>query len=95
MVADLLEIKGANPFRVRAYRNAARTIGGLSKSVADLIAESKPLTYFSGIGKDLAEKIKEILATGQLFQLRELEKDLPPGMCSEGSKSIKADMRMN
>jgi hypothetical protein len=42
-VADLLEIKGANPFRVRAYRNAARTISGLSKSVADLIAENKPL----------------------------------------------------
>ena len=67
-VADLLEIKGANPFRVRAYRNAARIIGGLSISVADLIAENKPLTDFSGIGKDLAEKIKEILATGQLSQ---------------------------
>lgn len=39
--ADLLEIKDANPFRVRAYRDAARTIGGLAKSVADLVAVAK------------------------------------------------------
>ena len=52
-VADLLEIKGANPFRLRAYRDAARIIGGLSKRVADLITEGKPLTDFPGIGKDL------------------------------------------
>ena len=56
-VADLLEISDANLFRVRAYRNAARTIGSLAKSVADLIAEDKPLTDFSGIGKDLGVKI--------------------------------------
>jgi DNA polymerase (family X) len=79
-VADLLEIKGANPFRVRAYRNAARTIGSLSKSVADLIAEDRPLTDFSGIGKDLAEKIEEIVKTGTLSQLKGLEKDLSPGL---------------
>jgi DNA polymerase (family X) len=79
-VADLLEIKGANPFRVRAYRNAARTIGSLSKSVADLIAEDRPLTDFSGIGKDLAEKIEEIVKTGTLSQLKALEKDLSPGL---------------
>jgi DNA polymerase (family 10) len=79
-VADLLEIKGANPFRVRAYRNAARTIGSLSKNVADMIAEDKALTDFSGIGKDLAEKIKEIVDTGKLSQLTALEKVLPPGL---------------
>lgn len=79
-VADLLEIKGANPFRVRAYRNAARTIGSLSKSVADLIAEDRSLTDFSGIGKDLAEKIEEIVKTGTLSQLKALEKDLSPGL---------------
>lgn len=79
-VADLLEIKGANPFRVRAYRNAARTIGSLAKNVADLIAEGKALTDFSGIGKDLAEKIKEIVDTGKLSQLTALEKVLPPGL---------------
>lgn len=95
-VADLLEIKGANPFRVRAYRNAARTIGSLSKSVADLTAEDRPLTDFSGIGKDLAEKIEEIVRTGTLSQLKELEKDLSPGLHDMlripklGPKKIKA-----
>ncbi len=79
-VADLLEINGANPFRVRAYREAARIIGGLSTSVADLIAESKPLTDFSGIGKDLAGKIKEIVDTGKLSLLEKLEKKLSPGL---------------
>ena len=79
-MADLLEINNANPFRIRAYRNAARIIGSLSKSVADLIAEGKPLTDFSGIGKDLAGKIKEIVDTGTLAQLEKLEKDLPPGL---------------
>jgi DNA polymerase (family 10) len=79
-VADLLEIKGANPFRVRAYRNAARTIGGLSKNVSDLIAEDRPLTDLAGIGEDLAQKIKEIVDSGKLRQLKDLEKDLAPGL---------------
>ena len=79
-VADLLEIKGANPYRVRAYREAARTIGGLSKRVADLIVEGKPLTDFSGIGKDLAGKIREVVESGRLSQLKKLEKDLSPGL---------------
>ena len=95
-VADLLEIRGANPFRVRAYRNAARTIGSLAISVADLIAEDKPLTDFSGIGKDLAEKIRELVETGKLSQLKELEKDLPSGLLDLlrisglGPKKVKA-----
>ncbi|MGD1969907.1 MAG: PHP domain-containing protein [Desulfobacterales bacterium] len=72
-VADLLEISGADPFRVGAYRDAARTIGGLSKSVAELIAEGKKMTDFYGIGKDLAEKIKEIVKTGKLSLLERLE----------------------
>lgn len=79
-VANLLEIEGANPFRVRAYREAARTIGGLSKSVADMIAEGQSLTDLYGIGKDLSQKIKEIVDTGKLAQLKKLEKRLPPGL---------------
>jgi DNA polymerase (family 10) len=75
-VANLLEIRGANPFRVRAYRKAARTSGGLSKGVADLIAGGTPLTDFSGIGNDLAKKIKEMVDWGRLSQLEDLEKDL-------------------
>jgi DNA polymerase (family 10) len=71
-VADILEIQGANPFRVRAYRNGARTISGLGRNVADMVAEDEDLTDLQGIGTDLAGKIEEIVATGSLEQLEEL-----------------------
>jgi len=79
-VADLLEIEGANPFRVRAYRNAARTIGGLSRSVADMVQASEDLSELPGIGEDLAGKIDEIVKTGGLEQLQEIEDRTPPGL---------------
>ena len=78
--ADLLEIQGANPFRVRAYRNVARTLGGMSKSVAAMGGNGKALSDLPGIGKDLAEKIKEIIETGKLSQLKDLEKEMPSGL---------------
>jgi DNA polymerase (family 10) len=77
-VADLLEILDENPFRVRAYRNAARAIGGLSQSVAAMVEEGKDLTELPGIGKDLAGKIGEIVKTGYLSQLQDLEDRIPP-----------------
>jgi DNA polymerase (family 10) len=76
--ADLLEIEGANPFRIRAYRNAARTIASLGQSVADMARQGKDFTELPGIGKDLAQKIEEIVKTGSLSQLREVEAHLPP-----------------
>ncbi len=79
-IADLLEIQGANVFRVRAYRNAARTVGGLSQSVEDLVARNEDLTRLPGIGKDLAEKIQEIVKTGRTGILEELKGKLPPGL---------------
>ena len=79
-VADFLEIKGDNPFRVRAYRNAARTVSGLSRSVADLAKEDKGLDGIPGIGKDLAEKIRTIVATKKLPFLEDLKKEFPPGL---------------
>ncbi len=80
-VADLLEIQGANPFRVRAYRNAARVIRDLLEPVAELVGPSDhPLESLSGIGKDLAEKIRVILATGELPLLQELRAQLPQGL---------------
>ncbi len=79
-VADLLEIEGANPFRVRAYRNAARTVGGLSSNVTDMVESSEDLTELSGIGEDLAAKITEIVKTGGLEQLEEIERRTPPGL---------------
>ncbi|MGB8365138.1 MAG: DNA polymerase/3'-5' exonuclease PolX [Rhizomicrobium sp.] len=78
--AVLLEIDGANPFRVRAYRNAARTIENLPRDVGTIIAEGGDLDDLPGIGKDLAGKIAEISATGRFHDLEELEKRLPAAL---------------
>ncbi len=77
-LATLLEIDGANPFRVRAYRNAARIISGLSTNVADFLTNGENLQSLPGIGKDLAEKITTLVNTRQLPLLKELEARLPP-----------------
>ena len=79
-VADLLEIEGANPFRVRAYRNAARVVGGLTQSLVDLAARGEDLTGLPGVGQDLAGKIREIIKTGGLGLLEELEARTPPAL---------------
>jgi DNA polymerase (family 10) len=80
-VADLLEIQDANPFRVRAYRNAARTIRDYPEALADLVqAGDKDLTEIPGIGEDLAEKIAEIVQTGTLTLHKQLAKRLPAGL---------------
>lgn len=76
-LADYLEIKGENPFRIRAYRNAALTIGTLPKNVTDMLAAGDDLTDLPGIGKDLAQKIKVIVKTGQLPLLKQIEKRMP------------------
>ncbi|MFP4429410.1 MAG: DNA polymerase III, partial [Desulfovermiculus sp.] len=70
-LADILEIEGANPFRVRAYRNAARSVSGLSYSLRDLVHQEEDLTQYPGIGQELATKIKEIVDTGSLSALEE------------------------
>ena len=80
-LADLLELQGANPFRVRAYRNASRTIEGLTESVRDIAAdENRSFDDLQGIGKDLAEKIETVLETGKLPQLEELRAEIPAGV---------------
>lgn len=80
-LGDLLEIQGANSFRVRAYRNAARALENLSESVADIMASpDRSLTNLEGIGKDLAAKIETIVQTGELPQLNELRTQVPPGV---------------
>ncbi len=77
-IADLLEIQGANPFRVRAYRNGARTIETLSQPLESLLEdESARLEDLPGIGKDLAGKIRELYQTGQLEFLTELRGEVP------------------
>jgi len=79
-MATLLEIQGANPFRVRAYRNAARTLDSLPRSVADMLAEEEDLSRLPGIGKDLARKITELVDTGHLSALEEVEREVPAGL---------------
>jgi len=77
-VADILEFQGANPFRVRAYRNAARTIRDLPESVAEISADAgRKLTDIEGIGKDLAEKIAALVTSGKLEMLEELKQQVP------------------
>lgn len=77
-IADLLEFQGANSFRVRAYRNAARTLGDLTESLTSMVNDgSRPLTDIDGIGKDLAEKIVALVKTGELAMLTELRSQVP------------------
>ena len=68
-LGDLLEIEGANEFRVRAYRNAAQVIRGLSKSLADMREDGEDFSDLHGIGDDLAGKIEEMLDSGELADL--------------------------
>jgi DNA polymerase (family 10) len=79
-VADLLEIEGANTFRVRAYRNAARTIEELPQSAREMVEADKDLTDLDGIGEDLAKKIKVLVETGELPQLQQIKARTPAGL---------------
>lgn len=76
-LADLLEIQGANPFRIRAYRNAVRTVRDLSQSLADMVADGKDLTELPTIGKDIAGYIVDLLTTGRLAPLEEVSSEVP------------------
>lgn len=77
-VADLLEFQGANAFRIRAYRSAARTIKDLSEPVTAILDDpSRELTDIQGIGKDLAEKIQTLVSTGRLPMLDGLLAEIP------------------
>ncbi len=80
-IADLLEFQNANPFRVRAYRNAARKLGDLSEPVSEIVADpSRDLTDLEGIGQDLADKIASLVETGQIQMLNELRSQVPEGV---------------
>lgn len=78
-LSDLLEFKGEDFFKIRAYRNAARILAGLDEPLEEIRARGW-LSKIPGIGKNIAAKIDEILATGQLRKLEELLKEIPPGI---------------
>jgi DNA polymerase (family 10) len=75
-IGDLLEIKSENPFKIRAYRNAADTIAHLGDPIAALTPADR--LGIPGIGKDLAAKIGELVDTGQCGYHQELLQEFPP-----------------
>ncbi len=81
-IGELLELTGANPFRVRAYSRAAQMIESLSENLADIHASggTQALKELPGIGEDLAEKIAEMVEMDDLHYLRDLQKKVPAGL---------------
>ena len=80
-VADLLEISAANPFKVRAYRNAARTVADHPDPIAELVSAGEvDLTDLPGIGGGIAKEITALLQTGTLPQRQQLVATVPPGL---------------
>ena len=76
-LGDLLEIRGSNPFRIRAYRNAVRTVRGLTRSLESMVAEGEDLTDLPAVGKDMSAHIIELIETGSLSRLEELAEEIP------------------
>ena len=77
-VADLLELRDENPFRVRAYRNAARTVETLTTPIHRMIQEGRELTELSGVGKEMASHLRELVETGSLTFRGQLLAEMPP-----------------
>jgi DNA polymerase (family 10) len=78
-IGMLLELKGENPFKTRAYGNAARAIENLEEPLEKVIAEDR-ITEVKGIGDAIGKKIKELVETGKLTYYEELKASLPPGL---------------
>ena len=94
-IGTLLELKGENPFKTRAYANAARTLQQLAEPLETIVAENR-LGQIKGIGEGLAKKIAELVQTGQLAYYTELKASIPAGLVAMleipglGPKKIKA-----
>jgi len=78
-IANLLEIRGENPFKIRAYQKAVRAIDGLSQPLEHLHTLDM-LESIDGIGKAIAEKIAEAFETGRITYYDELKASLPDGL---------------
>lgn len=104
-MAELLEFRGENPFRIRAYRNGARAIRELDESVVSIVNDpQRDLAAIPGIGKTLVEKTEQLLATGSLPQLEQLRKDVPevviqmariPGLGAKKAAKLHAELKIN
>jgi len=78
-IAKILEIKGDNPFKIRAYERAAQNIESLSEDIENLANENR-LTDIPGVGHDLTDKIKEFITTGGLKVYEDLKRSMPQGV---------------
>src|SRR5947208_9629315 len=78
-IGTLLELKGENPFKTRAYSNAARALESLSEPLEKLVAENR-LGEIKGIGEGIQKKINELVTTGKLAYYDELKASVPPGL---------------
>jgi DNA polymerase (family 10) len=76
-LADLLEIQGANPFRIRAYRNAVSAVNSLSRQLSAMVAAGEDLTEIPDIGTNVAAHIEELLTTGKVERLEEVAAEFP------------------
>ncbi len=79
-LADMLDIKGENEFRVRAYRNAVRSLSGYTRNISEMVENHEDISSLPGIGKSMSEKIEEIVKTGKLKQLQKLRKEVPESL---------------
>ena len=85
-IATLLELKGENPFKTRAYHNAARALETLPESLDKVIAEER-LAEIKGIGESTAKKICELVTTGKLQYYEDLKAATPPGLVASAMLS--------
>ena len=100
-LADLSELDGDNPYRVRAYRTAARTVGQLDEPLHERVEADADLTRLPGIGKEIAAKIREVVGTGQLGTLDRLSERVPlslrdllalPGVGAKQVRTLHAEL---
>src|SRR4051794_15303174 len=103
-VADVLEIQSANPFRIRAYRNAVRTVESLTTPLRKWVEENRPLTDLPGIGKEMANHVREMVETGTLGFRDELLAEVPrslielmrlPGLGPKKAKRIWDELQVS
>jgi DNA polymerase (family 10) len=76
-LADLLEIQGANPFRIRAYRNAVNTVESLTRPIQAMVDVGEDLTQLPGVGKDIAGHVEELIRTGRITRMEEVAAEFP------------------
>jgi len=79
-IADLLEIKGENKFKIRAYHQASRTIEQLLVEIEQMVKEGQSLQEIPGVGEAIAKKTLELVTTGRLRYYDELKAEFPEGI---------------